>query len=601
MSGYDTPSDNLYVMGLPLDIDEHTLSQAFEQYGMVVQCKVLPLMEGKTERHAFVRFATVDEATNCRNSVSGQVFPALQTLVNIRFAQNKGGGGKGAVGGWGKSDTGGSGGNSWNRPAPYQGGCNSGGGGGDLEAPCDNLYVSGLPVEVDEEAVRSLFGGYGTVVQCKVLPPKAGQQWAVALVRYQSEPEATSVKNLLNGNIPEGLQQPITIKYKAMYGASEGAKSIGKGQQAPTTSPVSGASSVGEEVPCDNLYMKGLPAGIDEGTLHQVFGKYGPVSSCRVLPSAPGASDSVALIRFNSVEVATWVKENLHGNVPEGFEGPIYIKYKTGGADSKGASKGTSFSPHAAVQTPPPRQPVAPTAYQGGGGGVEGAPSDNLYVTGLPAEVNDSFVKEVFGQYGTVLQVKVLPTRPGQNDTVALVRYATVEEATSVKGSLDGNIPEGLESPICVRYKTDSKGGGKADAVCNSAPTYAGSAGKGAAGRSGGDPVQANICTGKLVAQGFEDSGALPGGSAAASDQGSVYIAGLPSITEDLDLYRIFAPFGAIKVRGVKVLMNPDGTSKGIAFVNYVDPEAAAQAVSICNGAELPDGSILKVSLKCGR
>eukprot|EP00927_Polykrikos_kofoidii_P021774 TRINITY_DN2051_c0_g1_i1.p1 TRINITY_DN2051_c0_g1~~TRINITY_DN2051_c0_g1_i1.p1 ORF type:complete len:676 (-),score=126.69 TRINITY_DN2051_c0_g1_i1:121-2052(-) len=643
MSANEMPSDNLYVMGLPLDIDEQTLRQVFDQYGMVVQCKVLPPMEGKKERHAFVRFATVDEAANVRSSLSGMMVPKLQATVNIRFAHNKGGARAaapaGGVGGpWGKSDGcwgtasgtgGGWGSNSWSRPAPYAalggggagwGAASYGGGSADFEAPCDNLYISGLPVDIDDESVRNLFCGYGNVVQCKVLPPKMGQLCTVALVRYESEPEATAVKNLLNGNIPEGLQQPITIKYKA----GEVVKTAGKGQPVPTSWPSYAPSSAPalappiatEEVACDNLYMKGLPLGIDEATIHQVFNNYGPVTSCRVLPSSPGATDSVALIRFQSVEVATWVKENLHGNVPQGFDGPVYIKYKTGGADSKGVTKGTTWP--AAVAVPPPsRQPVAPPAYYPGSVG-EGAPSDNLYVTGLPSEADEPLVKEVFGQYGTVLQVKVLPARAGQNDAVALVRYATLDEARNVKESLDGNIPEGLESPIGVRYKTektDTKGVGKADVgghgalpyvpspskvPSSAAPAYPSSAGKVAGSGSGVSAMQVT-CTGKMIAQGFEDSGALPGGSATSSDGGSVYVAGLPPVTEDSDLYRIFAPFGAIKVRGVKVLTNSDGTCKGIGFVNYIDPESADTAVAVCDGAQLPDGKFLKVSLKVGR
>merc|ERR1719401_2819918 len=37
-----------------------------------------------------------------------------------------------------------------------------------------NLYVSDLPPNLEETMLRAVFSGYGVVVDCKVLPGKAG-------------------------------------------------------------------------------------------------------------------------------------------------------------------------------------------------------------------------------------------------------------------------------------------------------------------------------------------------------------------------------------------------------------------------------------------
>merc|ERR1711972_20784 len=68
--------------------------------------------------------------------------------------------------------------------------------------------------------------------------------------------------------------------------------------------------------------------------------------------------------------------------------------------------------------------------------------------------------------------------------------------------------------------------------------------------------------------------------------------------TQNVDLYRLFAPFGAICPRGVHAMRAEDGSCKGIAFVNFVDEESARLSIATYNGVALPDGTILKVSLK---
>merc|ERR1712039_973335 len=78
----------------------------------------------------------------------------------------------------------------------------------------------------------------------------------------------------------------------------------------------------------------------------------------------------------------------------------------------------------------------------------------------------------------------------------------------------------------------------------------------------------------------------------------ALYIAGLPMDTQNVDLYRLFAPFGAICPRGVHAMRAEDGSCKGIAFVNFVDEESARLAIATYNGVTMPDGTALKVSLK---
>jgi RNA recognition motif-containing protein len=414
--GMNTPSDNLYVAGLPEGIDDNACRQIFGGYGVVQQCRVLPGRPGSPDCVALIRFSSVQEATTVKDMLNGNIPEGLNQPITIKYkagGDNSGGGGGTPGKGKGKGQT-----------------------TVDWETPSDNLYVMGLPIEVDDATVRQVFGVYGSIAQCKVMAPREGVNDKVALIRYSSFEEAKTVKETLNGMIPQGLSTPVTIKFKA--GSSDGAG----GGRAP------GFAGLPESPPSENLYVKGLPLGIDDATLTQAFSAYGQVSQCKVLPTMPGQADSAALVRFATVEVAQWIKENLDGNIPQGFTSPVYVKFKN---QDKGKGKGGDFG--------------APQAFGGGFAGSQPEEvCDNLFVTGLPTTVDESAVKEIFMLYGSVAQCKVLPARG--TDCAALIRYATVAEAQWVKENLDGNIPQGMQSPVNIKYKAGpgAKGGGKGGA-----------------------------------------------------------------------------------------------------------------------------------------
>merc|ERR1719401_816221 len=93
-------------------------------------------------------------------------------------------------------------------------------------------------------------------------------------------------------------------------------------------------------------------------------------------------------------------------------------------------------------------------------------------------------------------------------------------------------------------------------------------------------------------------AGALPGGKW-ANDENALFVGGLPPDTTTDDLYEIFTPFGAIPSGGCKAMVDPEsGTCKGIGFVNFLEMTAAQTAIMSLNGAAMPDGTMLKVSVK---
>jgi len=78
---------------------------------------------------------------------------------------------------------------------------------------------------------------------------------------------------------------------------------------------------------------------------------------------------------------------------------------------------------------------------------MAGAPSDNLFITDLPEGTTDETLKSVFGSYGTVVSSKAL-----KDGKTAMVRYSSVEEAQWVVDNVNGNIPQGITTPVQVKF-----------------------------------------------------------------------------------------------------------------------------------------------------
>merc|ERR1719343_257586 len=102
--------------------------------------------------------------------------------------------------------------------------------------------------------------------------------------------------------------------------------------------------------PCDNLWIGDLPLGSTDDTVKSIFMAYGSVVSVKVLASKPGSDKVAALVRFASLEEATWVQENLNGNLAEGLDTPVIVQFakNAGASGGKGAAgKGWSAQPAA--------------------------------------------------------------------------------------------------------------------------------------------------------------------------------------------------------------------------------------------------------------
>lgn len=352
--------------------------------------------------------------------------------------------------------------------------------------------------------------------------------------------------------------------------------------------------------PNDNTYITGLPPTADSEAVKRVFEQYGvTVVQSKVLPLNGNATHAVGLVRFSTLVEARQVVETMNGQELCGMEGyPLKIGYSYSQKQRETKGKG-SFDQAAGGWG------GKGGAVPYGGGGDSSSTSQSIYCAGLPSDVDDAMAKAFFEGFGEVNYVKLMPPNPHFPDgkRAAIVEFKEASSAKSMTQQpllLEGET-QALKVSLCEPQggKGGADGGWGQDGGQQDVGYEKGGGWNG--GGMGGGGMCGGMGGGKgwgkgpadVIVDGLEASGALPGAVAVTSD---LYIANLPADTTDVGLYRMFSPFGPIKA--VKTMNNPDGSCKGIAFVNFLMPESAANSINILNNCELPDGTPLIVRLK---
>lgn len=157
--------------------------------------------------------------------------------------------------------------------------------------------------------------------------------------------------------------------------------------------------------------------------------------------------------------------------------------------------------------------------------------------------------------------------------------------------NLNGNIPQGLTTPINVRYADNPgvKQQKQARKAYGGGPDVFAYKGKGKGvgkGKGFGGPVMP-----------FGGEGGFGGRQhfSTGGDESNLYIKGLPPIADDLYLYKLFAPYGA--VQSVRVI-EKDGQCSGIGFAKFTSKDEAQRAIHNLSGYPLQDGSVIYISVK---
>nr|ABO93208.1 Elav [Platynereis dumerilii] len=175
-----------------------------------------------------------------------------------------------------------------------------------------NLYLSGLPKSMSEPELRSLFSSCGSIINCRILCDNTtGLSKGVGFIRFDQRVEAERAIKQLNGKVPEGATEPITVKFANAPSSNKNQLPITamatylsptRRFLGPIHHPAGRFSSASRFSPLDGglmpntllsgnalngagwcIFVYNLAPETEENVLWQLFGPFGAVQSVKVI------------------------------------------------------------------------------------------------------------------------------------------------------------------------------------------------------------------------------------------------------------------------------------------------------------------------------
>lgn len=341
-----------------------------------------------------------------------------------------------------------------------------------------------------------------------------------------------------------------------------------------------------------NLIVNYLPSNLTQDDVQKKFSEVGPVSNCKLIRNyETGQSLGYAFIEYPTDKLALDAIKLIDGTNVDGKT--LKVSY--------------------ARQSSPDIK------------------NSNVYIAGLPDHFSETELFTKFSPFGKIITHKLLINQDGSSKGVGFVRYSLKSEAQKAIEGMGGKILNNSKGPLTVKLAIPPVSKQQNSLLASTSQINAMAGIPGVSTLRGSlrfNPLAPSnqaitntpqILTGISTALDHQQAlsqvtnPALMQYKAAessliqnqananvttATQAFSVYIYGLQVHHNELHLYELFAPFGAIlNVKLIRDLKKEDKPSKGYGFINFRKYEEAISAVTALNNQVL-EGKLLQVSFK---
>ncbi|KAM3850388.1 polyadenylate-binding protein 1A-like isoform 2-T2 [Diretmus argenteus] len=246
-----------------------------------------------------------------------------------------------------------------------------------------NLFISNLDKSIDNKALYDTFSVFGNILSSKVVCDENGSK-GYGFVHFETHEVAERAIEKMNG---------ILLKDRKVF--------VG-----PFKSRKEREAELGARArEFTNVYIKNFGEDMDDEKLKEIFGKYGPAQSIRVMTDDGGKSKGFCFVNFERHEDAQKAVDDMNGKELNGRK--VYV----GRAQKKGE-----------------RQNELKRRYQG----------LKLYVQNLD-DLDDERLRKEFSPFGTITSAKVI-MKGGRSRGFGFVCFSSPEEATKAMTEMNGRI-----------------------------------------------------------------------------------------------------------------------------------------------------------------
>uniref|UniRef100_A0A3P8XF63 Polyadenylate-binding protein n=1 Tax=Esox lucius TaxID=8010 RepID=A0A3P8XF63_ESOLU len=258
-----------------------------------------------------------------------------------------------------------------------------------------NIFIKNLDKSIDNKALYDTFSAFGNILSCKVVCDENGSK-GYGFVHFETQEAAERAIEKMNGMLLND-RKVFVGRFKSR---KEREAELGARAREFT-----------------NVYIKNFGEDMDDEKLRELFGKYGPALSIRVMTDDSGKSRGFGFVSFERHEDAQRAVDEMNGKEFNGRQ--VYV----GRAQKKGERQ-TELK-RKFEQMKQDRM----TRYQG----------VNLYVKNLDDGLDDERLRKEFSPFGTITSAKVM-MEGGRSKGFGFVCFSSPEEATKAVTEMNGRI-----------------------------------------------------------------------------------------------------------------------------------------------------------------
>ncbi|KAM4704602.1 polyadenylate-binding protein 1 [Rhinophrynus dorsalis] len=258
-----------------------------------------------------------------------------------------------------------------------------------------NIFIKNLDKSIDNKALYDTFSAFGNILSCKVVCDENGSK-GYGFVHFETQEAAERAIDKMNGMLLND-RKVFVGRFKSR---KEREAELGARAKEFT-----------------NVYIKNFGEDMDDERLKEMFGKYGPALSVKVMTDEGGKSKGFGFVSFERHEDAQKAVDDMNGKDMNGKA--IYV-----GRAQKKVERQTELK-RKFEQMKQDRI----TRYQG----------VNLYVKNLDDGIDDERLRKEFSPFGTITSAKVM-MEGGRSKGFGFVCFSSPEEATKAVTEMNGRI-----------------------------------------------------------------------------------------------------------------------------------------------------------------
>ncbi|XP_063046626.1 polyadenylate-binding protein 1A-like [Engraulis encrasicolus] len=259
-----------------------------------------------------------------------------------------------------------------------------------------NIIITNLERSIESRALHDTFAIFGNILSCKVVCDENGYSKGYAFVHYETQEAANRAIEKMNGLLLDDC--------KVFVGPFKSRKDreteLGARAQNFT-----------------NVYIKNFGEEMDDERLRQIFGKFGPTLSVRVMVDQRGRSKGFGFVEYKYHADAQKAVDAM--NCKELNGKLVYVAR---------AQKKTQREVDLKLKFELMKQDRATRSK-----GI------NLYVKNLDKSLHDDGLHKMFSPFGTITSAKVM-MEGGHSKCFGFVCYSSPEEATKAITEMNGRM-----------------------------------------------------------------------------------------------------------------------------------------------------------------